>query len=44
MESKIHMKNGDESLSREWKLRSIQKLETNSRNITKIDKQGNNEK
>ena len=37
MELKVHMKNGDESLIRKWKLRSIQKLERNSRNITKID-------
>ena len=29
------MKNGNES--RKWKLRSIQKSEKNSRNITKID-------
>ena len=38
------MKNGNESLIRKWKLRSIQKLERNSRNITKIDKQQNNKK
>ena len=31
------MKNGNESLIRKWKLRSIQKLERNSRNITKIE-------
>ena len=31
------MKNGCESLIRKWKLRSIQKVERNSRNITKID-------
>ena len=30
------MKNGNESLIK-WKLRSIQKSEKNSRNITKID-------
>ena len=36
------MKNGNESLIRKWKLRSIQKQERNSRNITKIDKQWNN--
>ena len=38
------MKNGNESLIRKWKLRSIQKLERNSRNITKIGKQRNNQK
>ena len=31
------MKNGNESSIRKWKLRSIQKLERNSRNITKIE-------
>ena len=37
MELKVHIKIGNESLIRKWKL----SLERNSRNITKIDKERN---
>ena len=38
------MKNGNESSIRKWKLRSIQKIERNSRKITKNEKWWKNKK